>query len=77
MGSSRPSLETMCALQDRQLVEIDSRTLYSNGATSVYTTIPKTIVDAKGLSPGDEVCVHYDAEREEVVIPVSSEDSDD
>jgi len=77
MGSSTPSLKTMCALQDRRLVEIDTRTLYSNGDQSVYTTIPKSIVDAKSLAAGDELTMKYDPEREEVVIPVGGGDSDD
>ena len=77
MGSSTPTLKTMCALQDRRLVEIDTRTLYSNGDKSGYTTVPKSIVDAKGLAAGDEVTVQYDQEREEVVIPVGGGDSDD
>jgi len=68
MGSKTAPLEAMIEVQNRDLIEIDTRKIYGEGSAMI--TIPKCIVDAKGLAAGDEVTVQYDPEREEVVIPV-------
>jgi len=68
-------LETLCAINDGQRVDIGNRTLSYNGS-SLRTVVPQEICHAKGLEEGDELRFQYDKKHDEIVIPIDGGETD-